>query len=196
MSAGAFPAGREWILALPQPPRTAPNCLPPDQRVCTPLGYRPVADVAPGDQVLTALGRPRPVLRVHWAEVRVPLWRLRTAGGHLLRATAEHPVLARLDEGLPAWVPLGGLRAGGLVALVGATVLATPAVGWRRPRTDDGWGLATVAQEAGASYRGLDWSPAVELDAAPYVGVVCDLDIAEDQSFVSDGVVCGGWAGF
>ncbi len=38
------------------------NCLPPDQRVLTARGYRPIAEVEPGDEVVTHRGRLRPVL--------------------------------------------------------------------------------------------------------------------------------------
>gem|GEM_PF-4132749 len=172
------------------------GCLPPDQRVLTPQGYRPVAEIDAGEAVVTALGRSRPVVRVRWLEVDEPLFHLRTARGHLLRATGEHPVLARPDEGVPRWTAASTLRPGALVAVFGRTVLADPAGGWRR-RPPDGpgaSGLATMAREESAVYLGVDWVPLAAADAAPYAGLVYDLDVEQDHSFISDGVVCAACA--
>lgn len=175
--------------------RSSPRqrCLPPDQRVLTPQGYRPVAEIDAGEGVITALGRTRAVLRSHCVEVREPLFRLRTVGGHLLRATGEHPVLARREEGMPQWTAASALYPGTLVAVFGRTVLACSAGGRRRPPRYgvDPSGLATLAREQSAVYFGVDWMPLATSDAAPYAGLVYNLDVEEDHSFLSDGIVCG-----
>jgi len=53
-----------------------------------------------------------------------PVWCLRTARGHALTATAQHPLLT-----LSGWQPLGELRLGGLVAIAPAPV-ADCAICW------------------------------------------------------------------
>ena len=177
------------------------RCLPPDQRVLTPSGYRAIAQMDVRDAVITALGRPRLVIAVHCREADEPLYRLWTERGNLLRATGEHPVLARPDEGLPRWVTAADLRPGCLVAIFGRTVLdggrsvREPRPGvphFRAPEAEGG--VATVASEEGVPYLAVDWVPLVAADAAPYTGLVYDLDVEEDHSFISEGVVCSGCA--
>lgn len=185
-----------WIDALFTRGVAGGRCLPPDQRVLTPLGYRPIAQIDTGQAVLTAFGRSRPVVRVRWTEVDAPLHHLRTARGHLLRATGEQAVLARPDEGVPRWMAASALRPGALVGVFGRTVLADPAGGWRRrpPDAAGGAGLATLAHEEPATYVGVDWVPLTAADAAPYAGLVYDLDVEQDHSFISDGVICAACA--
>ena len=66
--------------------------------------------------------RPRKVLRVISSGVK-PVWRLRTALGHEICATAEHPFMT-----LPGWRPLGDLKVGDHVA----TAHSLPISGRRR----------------------------------------------------------------
>lgn len=61
------------------------RCLPPDQRVLTPHGYRPIAEVDVRDAVITALGRSRLVIAIYCHEMEGPLYHLRTERGNLLR---------------------------------------------------------------------------------------------------------------
>jgi len=172
------------------------HCLPPDQRVLTQDGYRPIAELDVRDTVITATGHSRLVTRIHCRDANEPLYHLRTARGNLLRTTGDHPVLARPDEGRPRWVPAADLRAGHLVAILGGTVFEGGARG-HRPRPDPAprsGAVATVLREEGAVYLAVDWVPLVAADAAPYAGLVYDLDVEEDHSFISGGMVCGGWA--
>jgi len=162
------------------------RCLPPAQRVLTPDGYRPIAAVDARAAVVTGLGRVRWVVGVHNRQADEPLHHLRTARGNVLRATGEHPVLARRQEGLPEWVPAGALRAGDLVAIFGLTSLG----GWPRGQRDPArGGPALAVREDAETYLGLDWVPLETAEAAPYCGLVYDLDVEEDHSFVSEGLV-------
>jgi intein/homing endonuclease len=164
------------------------RCLPPDQRVLTPDGYRPVAAIDARDAVVTGRGRARLVVGVQSREADEPLYRLRTERGNLLRVTGEHPVLVRRQEGLPEWLPAAALRAGDLVAVFGATSLG----GWTgRRRSPDGapGSAAVVLREDAETYVGLDWAALDIAEASPYRGWVYDLDIEEDHSFVSEGFV-------
>jgi intein/homing endonuclease len=169
--------------------------LPPSQRILTAQGYLAVAEVSVGEAVATGRGRLRPVARVLRQQVQVPLLRLRTADVHVLRATADQWVLCRRDEGLPSWLPLHDVRPGDLLAVRGGGVARAP-----RLRAVSG-GMAAdeglEAREARETWW-LDWTPVAALDWSPYSGVVHDLEVAEDHSYISDGIVlgdaCGAWA--
>jgi len=132
------------------------RCLPPAQRVLTPDGYRPIAAVDARAAVVTGLGRVRWVVGVHNRQADEPLHHLRTARGNVLRATGEHPVLARRQEGLPEWVPAGALRAGDLVAIFGLTSLG----GWPRGQRDPARGgpaLAARTRRRISGWTGCRW---------------------------------------
>ncbi|HEY1315199.1 MAG TPA: error-prone DNA polymerase, partial [Steroidobacteraceae bacterium] len=72
--------------------------------------------------------RKRKVLRVIRSGAK-PVWRLRTALGHEIIATAEHPFMT-----MAGWIQLGNLKIGGLVA----TARCAPVQG-RRSRSDVYW---------------------------------------------------------
>jgi hypothetical protein len=148
--------------------------LPPDQRVLTPDGYRPVAAVDVRDRVVTGLGRERLLVRLESRRVEA-LVRLVTAGGHVLRVAAEQAVLARRQEGVPEWLPAGLLRAGHLAAFLARAGTPGPASG--------GGGLTVAAAV------GLDWLRVDGAQVVPYGGPVYGLVVEEDHSCVSEGWV-------
>ena len=181
-------------------------CLPPGQRVLTADGYRPVADVDVRDAVETGAGRLRLVTKVFRREVDEVLVRVRTAGVHVLRATGQHHLLCRRDEGPAQWITAGALRVGDLVAVRGNGIASTARV--RDPQrpplpcacpsgaeTRDG-SVATLVREERAPYWPTDWTPVAAVDAAPYAGPVYDLDVEEDHSYVTDGIVVADCSGF
>ena len=70
--------------------------------------------------------RPRKVLRVISSGVK-PVWRLRTALGHEICATAEHPFMT-----LPGWRPLGDLKVGDHVATAHSLPISGDKIYWDR----------------------------------------------------------------
>lgn len=109
------------------------NCMPPDQEVLTEQGYRPIAEVAVGDLVVTHRNRLRRVLHVFERQTNEPLYIVEAhkLGFDSLRVTGEHPVLTiraehvnahRSRDGLhlaeePAFVKSSELRPGDFVAV-------------------------------------------------------------------------------
>jgi hypothetical protein len=150
--------------------------LPPGQRVLTPDGYRPVAAIDVRDRIVTGVGRERLLigLRVRPAAALV---RLVTAAGLVLRAAAEQPVLARRQEGVPAWIAAGQLAPGDLAAFLGC------ARGPGRAAPVAGCAVAVAAAV------GLDWLVVAGASRVPYDGPVYTLDVEEDHSCVSEGWV-------
>lgn len=179
----------DWPISCRGPlVRGVGRCLPPDQRILTPEGYRPISAVDVRESVVTALGRARLVTAIDIWDVDEPLYHFRTVRGHALRSTGEHPVLARRGDGLPEWVRSEELRSGDAVGVYGATALP-----WRPGQRRPEWprGGVTVMREESSLYLGLDWVPLIAADAAPYAGPVYALDVEEDHSFVSEGIVLG-----
>ncbi len=167
--------------------------LPPDQRVLTEIGYRPVEELLVGIRVATAAQRLCPVVDLIRREVRGGwLYRVRTATGNLLRASDGQSVLVRRREGRPEWVPLVGVEPGDLLAIVGGVALGWEAevFPWRsRPGYPSDGARAFVAVEERPMYRGVSWVPIQEVDGAPYCGSLLSLQIDGEHSVVSDGVV-------
>lgn len=109
------------------------NCLPPDQEVLTPDGYRPICELRVGDMVISGKKRARRVTHVFSRHTREPLYLIqpRKLGFDPLRLTGEHPVLAirqesvnrhRSRDGLrlkepPQWMKARDLRVGDFVAV-------------------------------------------------------------------------------
>jgi ribonucleoside-diphosphate reductase alpha chain len=173
------------------------NCLPPEQPVLTPDGYRPIAELDVRDAVITGRGRPRLVTHIFSREADEPLHLLVTSAGGRVRVTGEHPILARRrGGGDPDWFRAADLEPGDLVAtLPGAGDTATGP--WRVRRREpagvgragpDG-GLATLTRETEERYAFLGWSEIVERSSSPYRGTVYDLEVEEDHSFVTAGAI-------
>lgn len=111
---------------------TAYNCMPPDQEILTAEGYKPIAQVAIGDLVVTHRNRLRSVLHKFEREAAEPLYIIRPEkiGYDDLRVTGEHKVYAIRSEwvhkhksrdGLhlqhePAWIPAKELKPGDFLA--------------------------------------------------------------------------------
>jgi ribonucleoside-diphosphate reductase alpha chain len=109
------------------------NCLPPDQEVLTPAGYKSIKDIRVGDAVITGKKRARRVDRVFTRETQEPLYIIKPTkvGFDDVRVTGEHPILAikqdwvnrhRSRDGLhlkdtPQWVKAADLRKGDFVAV-------------------------------------------------------------------------------
>ena len=109
------------------------NCLPPDQKVLTPNGYKPIGEVKVGDEVITGKKRARHVNRVFVRETEEPLYIIKPTklGFDDVRLTGEHPALAiksawvnrhRSRDGLhlkdvPKWIKARDLQKGDFVAV-------------------------------------------------------------------------------
>ncbi|HVB09022.1 MAG TPA: ribonucleotide reductase N-terminal alpha domain-containing protein, partial [Bacillota bacterium] len=167
------------------------NCLPPDQPVLTPDGEVPIAEIDVRDYVITGQGRARIVTRVFAREADEPMYRIMVAGGGLLRLTGNHPVLARRSGGdAAAWVRAAELTEGDLVG--GLDGGAGPA--WHVSKDEPvGWsprgGSQVLVRERRETYRGVAWRAIESVESLPYCGTVYDLEVEEDHSFLSSGVI-------
>ena len=159
----------------------------PGQRVLTAFGYRPLLDLDVGDAVVSGRGRLRLVLRVGARTLRGALYRLVTEGNHVLRVSADQPVLGRRDDELPRWWPAQELRPRDAVAILG-TALRWPQAQRAHPR-NDGDGTLVLHEERAVYAAALDWVPLVAVDASPYAGRVHGLEVEDDQSCVVEGLV-------
>jgi ribonucleoside-diphosphate reductase alpha chain len=157
------------------------NCMPPDQEVLTADGYRPISEIKTGDLVVTHRNRLRPVLHKFERETEEALYIIRPKkiGYDDLRVTGDHKVYIIRSEwvnthksrdGLrlqhePDWIPAKDIKPGDYVA------------------TTD------VDLKDCVEYDSLRWVQIDEIAVEDYVGTVLDIEVEEDHSFVSAGVV-------
>lgn len=114
----------------------------------------------------------RRVLKVLRSGIKA-VFRLSTANGRVVVASAEHPVLT-----LAGWRPLGELKSGDSVA-------AARAVGAVIRRLADG---ATAGDPKRPSGIDVDWDPVVAVEAAGRE-MTYDLSIEGDHNFLANGLV-------
>ncbi len=157
------------------------NCMPPDQEVLTADGYRPIADLKIGDLVVTHRNRLRPVLHRFERETEETLYTIRSKkiGYDDLRLTGDHKVHVIRSEwvnthksrdGLrlqhePDWIPAKDIKAGDYVTIV---------------YNDD---------KGDFEYDNLQWVPITTITVEDYSGIVMDIEVEEDHSFISAGIV-------
>jgi len=160
------------------------NCLPPDQAVLTESGYRPIAQIKVGDSVVTHRNRLRPVLHTFARETAETLYCLRPQHPEQadLRVTGEHKIYVIRSEWVssstapsgqppqqePAWLAARTIRPGDYVALVP----------YHRENTPFDF-----------HYDGLMWGKVATVAEEAYSGMVYDLEVEEDHSFISAGIV-------
>ncbi|HZR39756.1 MAG TPA: ribonucleotide reductase N-terminal alpha domain-containing protein, partial [Ktedonobacteraceae bacterium] len=169
------------------------NCMPPDQEVLTADGYRPISDIKIGDLVVTHRKRLRPVLHKFERVTEETLYVIRPkkVGYDDLRVTSEHKVYVirsewvtrhRSRDGLrlqhePDWIPAKEMQPGDFVAIV----------------YNDEEHLSNRIQAPEHStdfeYDGLTWVRVEEIAVEEYSGIVLDIEVEEDHSFISAGVV-------
>jgi LAGLIDADG-like domain/Transposase IS116/IS110/IS902 family len=143
-------------------------CVRPDQRVTTRRGYIPIQEVQVGDEVLTHLGRFRPVTEVFINEHDGVLVRNRLFGRANVAPwlTPEHPVLAQkrrviqwIQDGRPRWKRGQSRRQANYVRA--ETMRAMRAEGALLQTIADAHGVSLAA--ASVNVRGLrNASPPVE----------------------------------
>jgi ribonucleoside-diphosphate reductase alpha chain len=160
------------------------NCMPPEQEVLTAEGYRPISEIKVGDLVVTHRNRLRPVLHKFERETAEPLYIIQPEkiGYDDLRVTGDHKVYVVRSEwvnthksrdGLrlqhePDWIPAKEIKPGDFVAAV-------------EYNSDNG--------PSDFEYDGLKWVRIDEIAIEDYSGTVLDIEVEEDHSFVSAGVV-------
>jgi ribonucleotide reductase alpha subunit/intein/homing endonuclease len=163
------------------------NCMPPDQEVLTADGYRPISEIKIGDLVVTHRNRLRPVLHKFERETEETLYIIRPKkmGYDDLRVTGDHKVHVVRSEwvnkhksrdGLrlqhkPDWIPAKEIKAGDYVAIV--------------TYYEDKFPPDIISFE----YDGLKWVRVDEIAVEDYSGMVLDIEVEEDHSFISAGVV-------
>lgn len=164
------------------------NCMPPDQEVLTAEGYRPIAEIKVGDQVVTHRNRLRPVLHKFERETEETLYIIRPkkVGYDDLRLTGDHKVYVIRSEwvnthksrdGLrlqhePDWIPAKDIKPGDYVATVY----------YSEDRSTD-------IDDRHFEYDDLKWERIDEIRVEKYAGIVLDIEVEEDHSFISAGVV-------
>jgi ribonucleoside-diphosphate reductase alpha chain len=163
------------------------NCMPPDQEVLTADGYRPISEIKIGDLVVTHRNRLRPVSHKFERETEETLYIIRPKkmGYDDLRVTGDHKVYIVRSEwvnkhksrdGLrlqhePDWIPAKEIKPGDYVAIV--------------TYYEDKFPSDIISFE----YDGLKWVRVDEIAVEDYSGVVLDIEVEEDHSFISAGVV-------
>jgi len=163
------------------------NCIPPDQEVLTADGYRPISEIKIGDLVVTHRNRLRPVLHKFERETEETLYIIRPKkmGYDDLRVTGDHKVyLVRSEwvnthksrDGLrlqhePDWIPAKEIKPGDYVAVVAYY--------------EDKFPPDIISFE----YDGLKWVRVDEIAVEDYSGIVLDIEVEQDHSFISAGIV-------
>ena len=164
------------------------NCMPPEQEVLTADGYRPISEITIGDLVVTHRNRLRPVLHKFERETEETLYIIRPKkmGYDDLRVTGDHKVYIVRSEwvnkhksrdGLhlqhePDWIPAKEIKPGDYVAVAYNGEECPPDI------------LKYYFE-----YDGLKWVRVDEIAVEDYSGIVLDIEVEEDHSFVSAGVV-------
>src|SRR5215469_8636558 len=160
------------------------NCMPPDQEVLTADGYRPISEIKIGDLVVTHRNRLRPVVHKFERETEETLYIIRPKkmGYDDLRVTGDHKVHVvrsewvnthRSRDGLrlqhePDWIPAKDIKPGDYVAIVAYTSDECP---------------------SDFEYDSLKWVRVDEIAVEDYTGIVLDIEVEEDHSFISAGIV-------
>ena len=160
------------------------NCMPPDQEVLTAEGYRPISEIKIGDQVVTHRNRLRPVLHRFERETEESLYIIRPkkVGYDNLRVTGDHKIyLIRSEwvnnhksrDGLrlqhePAWIPAKEIKPGDYVAIAHDDKECSPDT---------------------FEHDNLRWVRVDEVAVEDYSGIVMDIEVEEDHSFISAGIV-------
>ncbi|MBI3652760.1 MAG: adenosylcobalamin-dependent ribonucleoside-diphosphate reductase [Acidobacteria bacterium] len=184
------PAGRILTAAGTDQQLTFYNCMPPEQEILTAEGYKPIAEVKIGDLVVTHRNRLRPVLHKFERETEEPIYiiKAKKLGDDDLRLTGEHKVLAirsawvnthksRDDLKLqqePQWIAAKELLPGDFIAL--------PYDGKPKPES-------AITISGYADYDELWWKAIEDISTTHYVGRVLDIEVEDDHSFVSAGMV-------
>jgi ribonucleoside-diphosphate reductase alpha chain len=162
------------------------NCMPPEQEVLTANGYRPISEIKIGDLVVTHRNRLRQVLHKFERETEEPLYTIRPEkiGYDGLRLTGDHKVYVvrsewvnkhRSRDGLrlqrePEWLPAKDIKRGDYVTIT------------QDPEHD-------IDLKYDFEYDDLKWVPINEIAVEGYAGPVLDIEVEEDHSFISAGVV-------
>src|SRR3989440_2081628 len=165
------------------------NCMPPDQEVLTADGYRPIAEIKVGDLVVTHRNRLRPVVQKFERETEETLYIIRPKkmGYDDLRVTGDHKVYIIRSEwvnkhksrdGLhlqhePDWIPAKEIKPGDYVAVAHN--------GEEDPQH-------SIDLKYYFEYDNLKWVRVDEIAVEDYSGIVLDIEVEEDHSFISAGI--------
>src|SRR5438105_5243141 len=163
--------------------------MPPDQEVLTADGYRPIAQIKIGDLVVTHRNRLRPVVHKFERETEETLYIIRPkkVGYDDLRVTGDHKVYIIRSEwvnkhksrdGLhlqhePDWIPAKEIKPGDYVAVAHN--------GEEDPQH-------SIDLKYYFEYDNLKWVRVDEIAVEDYTGIVLDIEVEEDHSFISAGI--------
>src|SRR5438128_7871229 len=175
------------------------NCMPPDQEVLTADGYRPISQIKIGDLVVTHRNRLRPVVHKFERETEEPLYIIRPKkmGYDDLRVTGDHKVYIIRSEwvnkhksrdGLhlqhePDWIPAKEIKPDDYVAVAYNGEEYSPDIGVQAPDEH------SIDLKYYFEYDSLKWVRVDEIAVEDYSGIVLDIEVEEDHSFISAGVV-------
>jgi ribonucleoside-diphosphate reductase alpha chain len=179
------------------------NCMPPDQEVLTADGYRPISEIKIGDLVVTHRNRLRPVLHKFERETEEKLYIIRPkkVGYDDLRLTGDHKVYVIRSEwvnkhksrdGLrlqhePDWIPAKEIKPGDYVAIAYNGEENPPDIIHLQDYISAP--EHSIDLKYYFEYDNLKWVRINEIAVEDYSGIVLDIEVEEDHSFISAGVV-------
>jgi len=181
------PGGRILTGAGTDQKLTYYNCMPPEQEILTTDGYRPIAEVSIGDWVVTHRNRLRRVLHKFERETEELLYLFHAEGEEdKLRLTGEHKMLV-LQGGAenPAWIPAAQVKVQDLLA----RLVDRPAFAGYPAQATRAVSALADAVDTLEDYAELEWVRIDSIETEDYHGVVMDIEVEEDHSFISAGVV-------
>ncbi len=171
------------------------NCMPPEQEVLTAEGYRPIAEIKIGDLVVTHRNRLRPVLHTFARETEETLYTIRPKKISYddLRLTGDHKVYSIRSEAVnthksrdglhlqhePEWIPAKEIKLGDYIAIAHDF---EHFVDIQAPEH-------TIDLKYYFEYDNLKWVRINEIVSEGYSGTVMDIEVEEDHSFISAGIV-------
>lgn len=171
------------------------NCMPPQQEVLTEKGYKPISEIVVGEKVVTHRNRLRSVLHKFERDTEELIYIIKPqqVDFDLLRVTGEHKIYvipqAQYSSNIqqrPSWIPAKELKVGDYVALVKTTISSQMKVG--RYATVNGNAFNQMVREEVDS-QSLEWVTIEAINTEMYKGQVMDMEVEEDHSFISAGVV-------
>ena len=137
-------------------------CLVGDTKIWTKSGLREIKDIKIGDLVLTHTHRYQPVINVMSREIDENIMKITTPQGSLL-ITKEHPVRVVNIKKALVWQPAGSIRSGDMINYSIPNKYTFP--------------TSMFAVVMGA-------------EEVPYKGSVYNLEVADDNSYVTEIITC------
>jgi len=149
-------------------------CVKPDTLVLTKWGWKTIALLRVGDKVVTHLNREQKILRIMQSNANDLLDI--TVNGKVVTITKNHPVLV-VRGSTKDWVPAGQLTVKDFVCVI------PHGVKWSSYKEQ--------CQNRSNNHKigGRCLSEIEKIEPSPYKGVVHNIEVEEDNSYVANGLV-------